>query len=235
MTADPAPSAGELRGRKRAAALAAVSAEVRPGMLVGLGSGTTAFFVIEELGRRIREGGLQVRGVPTSAETERLAREGGIPLANLDGIPDVAIDGADEIDPRHALTKGGGGAMTREKCVAQAARRFVVVADDSKLVRRLAWPVPVEVLPFALELVRRELLACFPGCDPVLRMRDGATFVTDNGNLILDLAFGRRPAPRRLDIALKRLTGVVEHGLFVGLDPVIYVAGKHGVRVIGGT
>jgi ribose 5-phosphate isomerase A len=233
MSLEPsAPPIGEREQLKRAAALAAVAAEVRSGMVVGLGTGTTAYFVVEEIGRRIREEGLQVRGVPTSAETERLARERGIPLTDLSETPDVAIDGADEIDPRRALTKGAGGAITREKCVAVAALRFVIVADDSKVVRRLAWPAPVEVLPFAEELVQRELVAAFPGCRPEPRSRDGVPFVTDNGNHILDLAFGAdRPPPGRLARQLKRLTGVVEHGLFVGMRPVLYVAGPGGVRV----
>ena len=135
-------------------------------MVVGLGTGTTAYFVIEELARRIREDGLQVTGVPTSNETARLARDVGIPLVDLAAVPDVDIDGADEVDRGHNLTKGAGGAMTREKIVAAASKRLVIVVDESKLVRRLAWPVPIEVLPFAEAYVRRELRARFPGCSP---------------------------------------------------------------------
>ncbi len=219
---------------KRAAAIAAVDAEVHGGMRLGLGTGTTAFFVLEELARRIRAEGLQIGGVPTSLETERLARERGIPLIDLGEPLDVAIDGADEIGPRRALTKGGGGAMTREKCVALSARRFVVVADSSKLVRRLSWPVPLEVLPFAEALVLRTLRQRFPGAAPALRLRDGAPFVTDNGNHIVDLAFpDERPHPTELAHALKQITGVIEHGLFIDMRPVVYVAGPNGVRVIG--
>jgi len=219
---------------KRAAAVAAVTAEVRDGMRLGLGTGTTAFYVLEELARRIREEGLRLRGVPTSLETERLARERGIPLIEPGEPLDVAIDGADEIGPRRALTKGGGGAMTREKCVALSARRFVVVADHSKLVRRLSWPVPLEVLPFAQALVLRTLPHRFPGAQPTLRLRDGVPFITDNGNHIVDLTFpGERPHPTNLAHALKQITGVVEHGLFIDMRPIVYIAGPNGVRVIG--
>lgn len=218
--------------QKRAAAIAAVRAEVRSGMAVGLGTGSTAFFALEELARRMREEGLRVRGTPTSLQTERLARERDIPLADLSEPLDVAIDGADEIDPRRALTKGGGGAMTREKCVALAARRLVIVADASKLVRRLAWPVPIEVLPFAVGLALRQLRERYPGCRPALRRHDGAPFLTDNGNYIIDLGFAHgRPPAARLASALKSLTGVVEHGLFVGMKPALYIAGEDGVAV----
>ncbi|HLZ69464.1 MAG TPA: ribose-5-phosphate isomerase RpiA [Dehalococcoidia bacterium] len=218
---------------KQAAAVVAVRAEVRDGMRLGLGTGSTAFFVLEELARRIREEGLRVSGVPTSLETARLARERGIPLLDLEEPLDVAIDGADEIGPRRALTKGGGGAMTREKCVALAARRFVIVADASKLVRRLSWPVPVEVLPFAEGLVLRTLRERLAGAEPRLRLVDGAPFLTDNGNHIIDVGFGgQRLPPARLGRAIRQIPGVVEHGLFVDMRPVVYVAGDAGVRVI---
>jgi ribose 5-phosphate isomerase A len=218
---------------KQAAALAAVRAEVHDGMRLGLGTGSTAFFVLEELGRRVRQEGLHISGVPTSLQTERHARELGIAIADLREPLDVAIDGADEIGPRRALTKGAGGAMTREKCVALAARRFVVVADVSKLVRRLNRPVPVEVLPFAEEPVVRTLRLRFAGAEPVLRLHDGAPFLTDNGNHIVDLRFpGERPRPAQLARALKQITGVVEHGLFIDMRPIVYVASDAGVRVI---
>ena len=218
---------------KRAAAIAAAQAEVHSGMVIGLGTGSTARFVIEELGRRVREEGLRLRGVPTSEETARLATEYGISLTELSEPVDVDLDGADEVDRYGTLTKGAGGAMTREKCVAVASKRLVIVVDSSKLVPRLRWPVPVEVLPFAEELVRRELLARFPDAELRLRRRDGAVFVTDNGDLILDLVFnGRRPAPAVLGRAIKAITGVVDHGLFVGMRPIVYVAGADGVRVL---
>lgn len=217
---------------KRAAAEAAVRAEVRSGMVIGLGSGTTMLFALDELGRRVREEGLRIRGVPTSEQTARIADGCGIPLVDLALEPDVAIDGADEVDPRGNLTKGAGGAMTREKCVAVAARRLVIVVDDSKLVSRLAGAVPIEVLPFAVPLVQRELCRRLPGAEPRLRLQGGTPFVTDSGNQILDVALGaERPAPARLARLLDGVTGVVEHGLFVGMKPAVYVAAPAGVRV----
>jgi ribose 5-phosphate isomerase A len=222
------------QGEKRAAAVAAVRAEVRSGMVVGLGTGTTARFALEELSRRIAHDGLRVCGVPTSEQTAHLAHELNIPLTNLAEVPDVDIDGADEVDARRNLTKGGGGGMTREKCVAVASRRLVIIADASKLVQRLAWPVPVEVLPFAEPFVIREFRRLFPGCMPVLRSRQGEIFVTDSGNHIIDLGFAaRRLAPARLAATLMGIVGVVEHGLFVGMRPVVYVAGPKGVQVLG--
>ncbi len=222
------------QGEKRAAAVAAVQAEVRSGMVVGLGTGTTARFALEELSRLIREQGLELRGVPTSNETAQLALGMGIPLTDLSNVPNVYIDGADEVDGRRNLTKGGHGAMTREKCLAVASRRLVIIADESKLVRRLAWPVPVEVLPFAEPYVLRELHRRFPGCLPAVRMRQGERFTTDSGNHVIDLGFGpARPAPGQLAAALRSIVGVVEHGLFVAMRPTVYVAGSAGVRVLG--
>jgi len=219
--------------QKRAAAIAAVRAEVRSGMRLGLGTGTTAYFVLEELGQRIHDEGLAIQGVATSVETERLARERGISMIDLPESLDLAIDGADEVDARRTLTKGGSGAMTREKCVAQAARRLVIVVDEAKLVPRLVWPVPVEVLPFAAPLVSRLIQDRFPTCTPVLRRSGDTPFVTDNGNYILDVGFhGLRPPASRLAAGLKMTTGVVEHGLFVQLHPAVYVAGTAGVRVL---
>ncbi len=228
------PSDEERQAWKRAAAEAAVNAEVRSGMVVGLGTGTTAYFVVQELARLIRDAGLQIRGIPTSLETERLAQSLGIPLTDLHETPDVDIDGADEIDPEHNLTKGAGGAMTREKCVAVAARRFVVVADAPKLVTKLRWPVPVEVLPFALPFVEREIQADFPGAVSVLRLRDGAPLTTDNGNQILDVRFPDdiAPGPKALARRLDNMTGLLEHGIFAGMRPRVYVAGPTGVRVL---
>jgi ribose 5-phosphate isomerase A len=228
------PASDDSQAWKQSAAVAAVRAEVRQGMLVGLGTGSTIFFVLEELGRRVREDGLEIRGVPTSEATARLARERGISLVALDAPPDLAIDGADEVDPRRNLTKGGVGAMTREKCVAVAARRLVIVVDETKLVKRLAWPVPVEVLPFAEAFLTRRFRERFASSRPELRTRDGVVFVTDSGNHIVDLAFAdARPPAHRLAAWLKACTGVVDHGLFVGLNPTVYVGGAEGVRVLG--
>jgi ribose 5-phosphate isomerase A len=219
---------------KRIAANAAVHAEVRNGMLVGLGTGSTALFVLDEIGRLVRDEGLRIRGVPTSEATGWLADERGIPLAELPDQIDLAIDGADEVDPAGNLTKGAGGAMTREKCVAAASRRLVIVVDSSKVVRRLAWPVPVEVLPLAVRLVERELRQRVPGAEPRLRLQehDDSPFITDNGNQILDVGFnGTRPSPGALARLLSLTTGVVEHGLFTGMHPTVYIGGDGGVTV----
>lgn len=218
---------------KRAAALAAVRAEVRPGMVVGLGTGTTARYVIEEIARLIRAERMPLRGVPSSIATANLARSLGIPLVDLEISVDVAIDGADEIDPQRNLIKGGGGAMTREKCVAVAARRFVVVADASKLVERLSRPVPVEVLAFALPLVQRLLRERLPGCEPkVRRQLGGALFITDNGNPVLDVAMPPECEPRVAADVLATIPGIVGHGYFLDMNPIVYVAGPDGVQTL---
>ena len=217
---------------KQAASVAAVRAEVRSGMVVGLGTGTTARYVVEECGRLLREEGFTLQGVPTSEATARLAQSLGIPLRDLSAVPDVTIDGADEIDPQHDLIKGAGGAIAREKCVAVAAQRFVVVADGSKLVPRLQRPVPIEVLPFALPLVSRLLRERLPGCEPRLRGGEGQPFLTDNGNPLLDLELPATIAPGEAATTIAAIPGVVEHGFFLGMRPTVYVAGDDGVRVL---
>jgi ribose 5-phosphate isomerase A len=217
--------------RKRAAAEAAVAAEVASGMLLGLGTGSTAGHVVVALGRLIAEGSLtDVAGVPTSEATARLAREHGVPLTTLQEQPRLAVclDGADEIGPGLALVKGLGGALLREKIVASAADRFVVVADASKRVARLGEhaPVPVEVIPFGEAVCARALRAL--GADPV--PREG--FVTDEGNRILDCRFGPLDDPARLAEAIRSIPGVVEHGLFLGMAEAAYVGGDDGVERI---
>ena len=207
---------------------------VEDGMRVGLGTGTTAWWLVERLGERVREG-LRVRCVPTSRRTEEQARSLGIPLVTLGeaGGLDIAIDGADEIGPGLALVKGGGGALLREKLVASAARRFVVIADRSKLVEVLGrFPLPVEVVRFAWELTARRVSGVV-GVEPLLR-RDagGEPFVTDNGNFILDCRCGAIPDPARTGRELKSLTGVVESGLFVGMADTAVLADEEGVQVI---
>lgn len=216
---------------KRAAALAAVRAEVRSGMILGLGTGSTARYAIDECGRLLREEGFDLRGVPTSEETARQARACGIPLLDLSAIPDLDIDGTDEVDADHDLVKGAGGAITREKCVAVASHRFVVIADDSKLVQRLRRPVPVEVLAFALPLVVRLLRARLPDCDPVQRLVAGGTpFLSDNGNPLLDLELPEHVTPATAAATIAAVPGVVEHGFFLGMRPTVYLAGADGVR-----
>jgi ribose 5-phosphate isomerase A len=215
---------------KRAAAEAAVAAEVRSGMALGLGTGSTASFVTIAVGRLLAAGELdRIVAVPTSEATTALAREHGVPLATLAEQPHLAlcIDGADEIGPGLGLVKGLGGALLREKIVAFAADRFVVVADASKRVERLGdlAPVPVEVIPFGEAVCARALAAL--GCTPEPR----AGFVTDEGNHILDCRFGPIDDPEALASAIRSIPGVVEHGLFLGMAHAAYVAGPRGVEV----
>ena len=208
---------------------------VEDGMRVGLGTGTTARWLIERLGARVRDEGLRVRCVPTSRRTEEQARSLGIPLVTLGevGELDIAIDGADEVGPGLALIKGGGGALLREKMVAAAARRFVVIADKSKRVEVLGrFPLPVEVVPFAWELTARRV-AAVTGVEPALRRGDGGgAYVTDNGNYILDCRCGRIEDPASLERELKSLAGVVESGLFVDMADSAVLADGEGVQVI---
>jgi ribose 5-phosphate isomerase A len=202
---------------KRAAAKRAV-AEVQDGMLLGLGTGTTATFVIDELGRRVREEGLKVTGVPSSVRTAEQARAAGIPLIELTGVPplDLTIDGADEVDPHGDLIKGGGGALLREKLVAVASREVLIVCDDRKRRPFLgAFPLPVVVVPFGWSSTRHRLERF--GRPVSLRTKDGVPFVTDDGLYILDVAFGRIDDPATLEREIRGIVGVVEVGLFIGL------------------
>jgi ribose 5-phosphate isomerase A len=207
---------------------------VEDGMVVGLGTGTTAYWLVERLGVRVREEGLRVRCVPTSRRTEEQARSLGIPLASFSevGRLDIAIDGADEIGPGLALIKGGGGALLREKLVARAARRFVVIADASKRVEVLGrFPLPVEVVPFAWEVTARRV-AEVTNTEPLLR-RDGRgeTYVTDNGNYILDCRCREIRDPYATERELKLLTGVVECGLFVRMADLAILATADEVQL----
>lgn len=218
---------------KRQAAEQAV-AFVESGMLVGLGGGSTAGFAVRCIARLLREGRLRdVRGVPCSLQVEAQARELGIPLAALDehASIDLTIDGADEVDPNLDLIKGGGGALLREKIVAQASRREIIVVDESKLSPALGtrWPVPVEVIPFGWRAQAGYLESL--GARPVLRPAgDGAPFKTDQGNLILDCQFGPIPDPAGLAARLNERAGIVEHGLFLGLATDVVVVGVEGAR-----
>ena len=208
---------------------------VEPGMLLGLGTGTTAAFLVRALAERLRAG-LTIKGaVPTSQETAQLAGNLGIPLVSLDSYPtlDLAIDGADEIDPQLNLIKGAGGALLREKIVATAARRFVVIGDSSKLVPRLGthFALPVEVVPFAQTPVQRRLEAL--GASVELRMRAGQLFITDNQNVILDCRFPNGIAdPTGLQEQIRAIVGVVEHGLFLGIAQRALIAGPEGLRTL---
>jgi ribose 5-phosphate isomerase A len=207
---------------------------IEDGMTVGLGTGSTAYWVVERLGARVREG-LRVRCVPTSRRTEEQARSLGIPLVTFADVQqlDIAIDGADEIGPRLALIKGGGGALLREKLVAASALRFVVVADASKRVEALGkFPLPVEVVPFAWEVTARRVAEVLK-VEPVPR-RDssGAVYVTDNGNYILDCRCGEIHDPEQTERELKLLTGVVECGLFVRMADLAVVSTDDDVEII---
>ncbi|CAM3717406.1 ribose-5-phosphate isomerase RpiA [Mesobacillus thioparans] len=188
---------------------------IKDGMVVGLGTGSTVYYTIKKLGELVK-GGLKIKGVPTSELTAALANEEGIPLVDLKEIEalDVAIDGADQVDSHLNLIKGGGGALLREKIIANAASIFIVVADSSKVVNQLgAFPLPVEVVQFGVDMTSRKV-ACL-GCVPKLRVREGQPFITDNGNYILDCDFKRIESPAELEMKLNMIPGVVENGLFV--------------------
>ena len=208
---------------QEAAALGAEAlAEVQSGHVVGLGTGQAATAFIHALGRAVKSG-LRVTGVPTSEVSATLARQLGIPLVDEPISLDVAVDGADEVDPHLDLVKGYGGALVREKVVAAAARRFIVLVGAEKLVPALGarGRLPVEVVPFAVPFCRRRLTEL--GHAPTLRAKDGAPFVTDNGNLILDAAVGPIADPAGLDATLRAIPGVVGTGLFVGMAHAVMV------------
>jgi len=215
---------------KELAARAAV-ANIADGMRVGLGTGSTASHAVRALGERVAAG-LTIVGVPTSEATAALARSLNVPLAELDGVEglDVAIDGADEVDlGSFAVIKGFGGALLREKLVALATTRVIIIVDESKVgAAGLKKQVPVEVVPFGARHTGRALERL--GAQPTLRQRDGAPFITDGGNLIFDCDFGPLTDPAALAAALKAISGVVDHGLFIGIVETVLVAGTSGVR-----
>ena len=205
---------------------------VQDGMNVGLGTGTTATLFIRELGKAVAAG-LRVRAIATSEASSTLARELGIPLTTFAETPelDVNVDGADEVAPGLALIKGGGGAQLREKIVASAARQFIVVADETKVVAKLGrFPLPVEVIPLALPLVLRRLTGL--GLNPMLRpARSGeGPWITDEQNLILDCHCEVIEEPEETAAEIRSIVGVVEHGLFLGMATMALVAGENGVR-----
>ena len=206
---------------------------VESGMVVGLGTGSTAQFALERLGELIRRGRLRdIVGIPSSVRTENAARKLGIPLSDFETHPviDVTIDGADEVDPELNLIKGGGGALLREKVLAQATRRNIIIVDESKLAPRLGtkWPLPVEVVPFARPAAERFMTSI--GAAVTLRSKDGRPVMTDQGNLLLDAAFGPMENPAAIAAQLSGRAGIVEHGLFLGLARDVIVAGKEGIR-----
>ena len=206
---------------------------IQSGMIVGLGEGSTAIWAIRKIALDIQNGTLQnILGIPCSKNVERIAQALGIPLTTLDAHPviDLTIDGADEVDPQFNLIKGGGGALLREKIVAQATRREVIVVDENKLSKRLGtvWAVPIEVLPFGWSSQRRFLESL--GGAVNVRQRDNADYLTDQGNLILDTRFGPIADPTKLAAQLSERAGIVEHGLFIGLTRDLIVASVEGVK-----
>lgn len=219
---------------KREAAAAALEL-VEGGMRLGLGTGSTARHFVELLADRVK-GGLDVVGVPTSEATAAQAGSLGIRLVTLEEEPelDLTIDGADEVDGRLRLIKGAGAALLREKIVAAASRRMVVIADRAKRVETLgAFPLPIEVNPFGLAATERLVARACAGRPAALRRRpDGAPVVTDGGHWILDAALGRIEDPEALGLALHAVPGVVEHGLFLGLCDTAFFAGPDGVAVL---
>jgi ribose 5-phosphate isomerase A len=208
---------------------------IEDGMVIGLGSGSTAVYLVYALARRIQAGLSIVGAVPTSKATEELAGNLGIPLTDLDTHPelDLDIDGADEIDGQLGLIKGGGGALLREKIVAATAKRFIVIADITKQVRQLGlnMPLPVETIPFAVTPVRKRLEAL--GANVQLRQLAGQVYVTDNSNVILDCTFpGGIADPPELESRIKRIVGVVETGLFLNMASQAIIGGPEGVKVL---
>jgi len=217
---------------KQLAAARAVEC-VESGMVLGLGTGSTARYAIEMLGERLRDGRLRnIVGIPTSRGSYILAAEAGVPLSTLQEHPvvDLTIDGADEVDPHFNLIKGQGGALLHEKIVARASRREIIIVDDSKLVHALGTksPLAVEVIPFGWPTYAQALREL--GCDPALRMQGDKPFLSDEGNYIVDCRFQRIDDPVSLECQLNLIPGVVENGLFIGLASLVIVASESGVR-----
>ena len=208
---------------------------IENGMVIGIGTGSTAAYMIQALAQRLREGLRIVGAIPTSEATAQLASKLGIPLTDLDAHPqlDLDIDGADEIDGQLRLIKGGGGALLREKIVAAASRRFIIIADSSKIVAQLGhkFPVPVEIIPFARTPVQLQLQSL--GAQVQLRRQDSQVFRTDSGNIILDCFFpGGISDPQTLHVGIKSIVGVVESGLFLNMAERAIVGSATGVRVL---
>lgn len=219
---------------KRRAAVEAVK-NIRDGFIIGLGSGSTVAYAVEEIGRRIKEEGLRVLGVPSSYQSLLLAARFGIPTTTLyeHSVIDLTIDGADQIDQNLNLIKGMGGALTREKVIAAASRRLIIVADERKLTDKLGKGqlLPIEVLPFAEPLVAAKIKEI--GGKPFLReSKKNTPFITDNGNFILDVDFGTIDDPLSLERRLKMIPGVVETGLFIGMTQLAYIGTRTAVKKV---
>lgn len=209
---------------------------IESGMVVGLGTGTTTRFAMEELGKRLKSGRLKdIIAIPSSMQTEKIAGALGIELTTLDDVQeiDITIDGADEVDPKLNLIKGGGGALLREKVLAQVSRRNVIIIDESKLSPHLGthWPIPIEVIPFVWKPIEKYITSL--GAVVRLRMKDdGTPYTTDQDNYILDSKFGPISDPHSLEAKLAFRAGIVEYGLFLGTASEVIVAGKTGIRYL---
>jgi ribose 5-phosphate isomerase A len=226
----------DLDALKRAAALEAVE-YVKDGMVVGLGTGSTAKHMVLALGEKVKAG-MTLRGVPTSHETAALARQSGITLIDSDNrwVIDVAIDGADQVDPGFNLIKGGGGALLKEKIVAASAKQFIVLVDYTKQVPVLggSFPLPIEIIPFGWGSTAREI-ETLTNSRVALRERNGIPFTTEAGNLIVDVYLARIDRPQDLEIALNQIPGVVETGLFVNRTNLLIVGTPHGTETHNAT
>lgn len=207
---------------------------IEDGMIIGLGSGSTVEYTLKKLGELVKDG-LNVKGIPTSMHTKKLAKEYKIPLTTLDENPeiDLTIDGADEVDSNLNLIKGGGGALTREKIVAYHSKKEIIVVDESKIVKALGidFPLPVEVIKFGWSSTKKTVEAF--GCVADLRKIVEEPYLTDNSNYILDCDFERIDEPEQLEKDLNYIPGVVENGLFIGLVDEIIVGSKQGVMTLG--
>lgn len=201
---------------------------IKDGMTIGLGTGSTAYYAIKKVGERVRNG-LQIKAVPTSKETAELAASEGIELVELADVNslDLTIDGADEVDSKFNLIKGGGGALLREKIVASATDKLIIVVDESKLVEYLgAFPLPIEITPFSWQYTQR-MVEKF-SCSSKIRKEDGEIYITDNGNYILDCDFGKIEDPLKITIELNKLPGVVENGIFAEMTELVVVGYNDG-------
>jgi ribose 5-phosphate isomerase A len=218
---------------KKIVAVKAVS-HLKDEQIIGLGSGTTVAYALEETARRIKEEKLRILGVPTSYHTYYLAIKHGIPLTTLDANPklDITIDGADQVDKNLTMIKGVGGALTREKIVAHATKQYIIIIDETKMTTHLGenQPIPIEVLPFALATVNVKLQKL--NGKPKLRESDRklSPITTDNGNFILDTYFGSIDNPKRLDRAIKEIPGVIETGLFIDLADIVYIGKRTAIQ-----
>ncbi|RDW22472.1 ribose 5-phosphate isomerase A [Oceanobacillus arenosus] len=205
---------------------------IKDGMVVGLGSGSTVNWMVRKLGEKVKQG-LNIRGIPSSKKTERLALEVGVPLTDFASVDciDIAIDGADEIDGNLNLLKGGGGSLVREKVVDVNADQFIVIIDQSKVVEELGeLPLPIEVLQFGWEIIAKKIAEL--GGETVIRIKDEKRFISDNGNYILDCKFGKITKPEELHEKLKLLTGVVETGIFTNMVDKVIIGRKDEVEVL---